>query len=98
MSPATRRTTRRNSKLQPPQSPQSSPVGGRQRVVNSKKFQIGYKLQDVGQSGVSCVELYITQDFGATWYRYGADDDNQSPIQVEVPREGTYGFCLGVKS
>lgn len=71
---------------------------GRQRVVNSKKFQIGYKLQDVGPSGVASVELYITQDNGVTWYRYGVDDDNQSPFQVEVPREGTYGFTLGVRS
>jgi len=74
------------------------PAAGRQRVVSSLKFQIGYKLQDVGPSGVASVELYITQDNGATWYRYGADDDNQSPIQVEVPREGTYGFALGVRS
>jgi hypothetical protein len=74
------------------------PATGRQRVVSSLKFQIGYKLQDVGPSGVASVELYITQDNGTTWYRYGADDDNQSPIQVEVPREGTYGFALGVRS
>jgi hypothetical protein len=67
-------------------------------VVNSLKFQIGYKLQDVGPSGVGSVELFITQDNGTTWYRYGADDDNQSPIPVEVPREGTYGFALGVRS
>lgn len=74
------------------------PGEGRQRVVNTKTFQIGYKLQDVGPSGVSSVELFITQDNGATWYRYGSDDDNQSPIQVEVPREGTYGFALSVRS
>jgi hypothetical protein len=80
------------------QEPPRQPVAGRQRVVSSLKFQIGYKLQDVGPSGVGSVELYITQDNGATWYRYGADDDNQSPIQVEVPREGTYGFALGVRS
>ena len=70
----------------------------RYRIVNSRRFQIGYKLQDVGPSGISSVELYITSDEGRTWYRYGADDDNQSPIQVEVPKEGTYGFSLGVKS
>ncbi len=66
--------------------------------MNTRKFQIGYKLQDVGPSGVASVELYITQDNGVTWYRYGVDDDNQSPFQVEVPREGTYGFTLGVRS
>jgi hypothetical protein len=82
----------------PPQVESRKPTSVRQRVVGSRKFQIGYKLQDVGPSGVAGVELYITQDNGATWYRYGSDDDNQSPIHVEVPRAGTYGFALGVRS
>jgi hypothetical protein len=42
--------------------------------------------------------LYITEDNGATWYRYGADEDRRSPVQVEVPREGIYGFTLGVQN
>jgi hypothetical protein len=67
-------------------------------VVDSRRFQIGYNLEGVGPSGVSSVELYITDDNGATWYHYGSDDDHQSPILVEVPREGTYGFVLGVRS
>jgi hypothetical protein len=87
-----------------PRDPSSSrvesrlPASVRQRVVGSRKFQIGYKLQDVGPSGVAGIELYITQDNGATWYRFGTDDDNQSPVHVEVPRAGTYGFALGVRS
>src|SRR5262249_2805842 len=81
-----------------PPEPAPPPAAGRPRVVSRLKFDIGYKLQDVGPSGVGSVELYITQDNGATWYRYGADNDNQSPIPVEVPREGTYGFALGVRS
>jgi hypothetical protein len=78
------------------ESKQLPPV--RQRIVGSRKFQIGYKLQDVGPSGVAGVELYITPDNGATWYHYGSDDDNESPVQVEVPKAGTYGFALGVRS
>ncbi len=74
------------------------PAPVRQRVVGSRKFQIGYKLQDVGPSGVAGIELFITQDNGATWYRFGTDDDNLSPVHVEVPRAGTYGFALGVRS
>lgn len=73
-------------------------VTARQRLVNTRQFQIGYKLQDVGPSGVSGVELFITQDDGASWFKYGDDPDNQSPAQVEVPKEGVYGFALGVKS
>jgi len=80
------------------QDPSRQAVSSRQRVVNSRKFQIGYKLQDVGPSGVSSIELFITPDNGATWFRYGADEDNKSPFLVEVPREGIYGFTLGVQS
>ncbi|HEY2252452.1 MAG TPA: hypothetical protein VGH74_15370, partial [Planctomycetaceae bacterium] len=76
----------------------SSTAAGRKRVVDSKRFQIGYNLEGVGPSGVSSVDLYITDDNGATWYHYGADEDRQSPFLVEVPREGVYGFALGVRS
>ncbi len=82
----------------PGQEGARQPVTARNRVVNSRRFQIGYKLQDVGPSGVSMVELYITEDDGRTWFHYGADDDKQSPIPVEVPREGIYGFTLGVQN
>jgi hypothetical protein len=68
------------------------------RIVNTRQFQIGYKIQDVGPSGVSSVDLFITEDNGGHWFRYGADEDHQSPFSVEVPREGTYGFSIGVKS
>jgi hypothetical protein len=81
-----------------PEHLRRSTSAGRRRVVDSRRFQIGYNLEGVGPSGVSSVDLYITDDNGATWYHYGADDDHQSPILVEVPREGTYGFALGVRS
>lgn len=68
------------------------------RVLNQRQFQIGYRLEEVGPSGISCVELFITQDNGATWYRYGEDADKRSPFVVNVPREGSYGFTLLVRS
>jgi len=68
------------------------------RVVNSRKFQIGYKVDDVGPSGVGEVELFITEDDGKTWFRYGNDADHKSPFQVETPRDGIYGFALRVHS
>jgi serine/threonine protein kinase/tetratricopeptide (TPR) repeat protein len=66
------------------------------RIVNSRKFQIGYKIQDVGPSGVGTVSLYITEDQGAHWFYYGDDDDQESPFLVEVQRDGNFGFLLGV--
>ena len=71
---------------------------GATRVVNQRQFQIGYRIEEIGPSGISAVELFITQDNGATWYRYGEDADKRSPFIVSVPREGAYGFTLIVRS
>lgn len=82
-----------------PEAEDPSPAANaRPRVVGSRIFQLGYRLQDVGPSGVSQVELYITEDNGRKWYRYGTDEDCQSPVTVEVPGDGVYGFAIGVKS
>lgn len=75
-----------------------SPTFSRGRVVRSKKFQIRYKVEDVGPSGVGSVELYISENDGGKWYKYGNDSDRRSPYEVVVPREGTYGFALRVRS
>lgn len=83
----------------PPREPAAPPAGAaRRRVVNTRKFQMGYKLQDVDATGVDAVEFYITQDGGAQWYRYDVDTDRQSPMQIEVPQEGVYGFALGIRT
>lgn len=68
------------------------------RMVAARKFQLGYKLEAVGPSGVSSVELFITPDAGRQWFRYGEDPDRQSPFDVEVPRDGDYGFSIRVRS
>lgn len=82
----------------PTDSGSSSTSNGRMRMVNTRKFQIGYQMEDVGPSGVSAVEFYITQDDGAKWWRYGNDPDGQTPFVVEVPSDGQYGFALRVRS
>lgn len=70
----------------------------RQRIVNTKRFLLGYKVDDVGPSGVGGVDLFITQDNGRKWYRYGEDSDRASPMEVEVPQDGEYGFAVRVRS
>jgi len=84
----------------PPTPPEAQVfrTNSRQRIVNSRKFQLGYKLDDVGPSGIGGVELFITQDQGRMWYRYGEDPDRQSPFDVSVPRDGEYGFTVRVRS
>lgn len=81
---------------EPPAAPVEEPR--RLRMVNSRKFQIGYQVDDVGPSGVGGVELYITQDQGRKWWKYGDDPDHQSPFDVEVPQDGEYGFAVRARS
>lgn len=69
-----------------------------QKAVRTHQFQLGYKLEDVGPSGVAAVELYITQDGGRKWWLYGKDEDRKSPFDVEVPGDGQYGFAIRVRS
>lgn len=70
----------------------------RHRVVNNRKFQVGYKVEDVGPSGIGGVEMFITQDNGRKWWKYGEDQDQRSPFDVEVPQDGEYGFSIRVRS
>lgn len=79
-------------------NPLPTRINSRQRVVNTRRFQLGYKVDDVGPSGVGGVDLYITPDRGRQWYRYGEDADRTSPFDVEVPRDGDYGFTVRVRS
>ena len=74
--------------------------GSRQRTVLSRRFQVGYSIEDVGPSGVGAVELYIlTSDAsGRKWWKYGDDPDQKSPFDVEVPGDGEYGFSIRVRS
>lgn len=71
---------------------------GRFRAVKSHRFEVNYRIDDVGPSGVSSVELFVTQNNGQKWFKYGDDADKQSPFVVEVPEDGIYGFAIRVRS
>jgi len=77
---------------------EATDLKGPVRIVKDTKFDLGYELENVGASGVASVELFITQDNGEHWWRYGEDEDRKSPFSVEVPAEGTYGFAIRVRS
>jgi hypothetical protein len=64
------------------------------RWVNSLTFDVDYDLQTVGPWGVSKVELWATRDGGREWVNFGVDPDNRSPMRVNVPAAGVYGFRL----
>jgi hypothetical protein len=72
------------------------PPGERPRAVNSRMFQLEYDVDSVGPSGIGRVELFGTRDGGKTWQSYTVDNDNRSPLRVNVPEEGVYGFRVVV--
>ncbi len=78
--------------------PQQSKPLRHGHLVNSKTFRIAYELEDVGTSGVSKIELYITENRGKTWFHYGSDNDLISPFVVTVPKDGDYGFVFRIRN
>jgi hypothetical protein len=47
-----------------------------------------------GASGISKVEVWVTDDDGRSWRFHSEDEDRRSPAVVKLPREGMYGFRL----
>ena len=71
---------------------------GESQLVNMHVFDVDYQVEDVGPSGVSAVELFVTENGGQEWFRYGNDADLRSPFAVDVKSEGTYGFAVRVRN
>jgi hypothetical protein len=66
------------------------------RMVNSKRVTLNFKVDDVGPSGLSGVELWYTQDC-KDWKKHDAPPQAHSYV-IEVDEEGMYGFTLLAKS
>lgn len=74
------------------------PPGERPRMVNSRLFELEYEIDSVGPSGIGRVELWGTRDGGQTWRSFTVDNDNRSPMLVQVADEGIYGFRIVVSN
>jgi hypothetical protein len=70
----------------------SIPAGTQPRLTSAKNFSLDYDVESVGPEGVAEVELWGTSDGGRTWLKWGSDPDRESPMEVEVANEATYGF------
>lgn len=66
------------------------------QVVSSPRFRLAYDVDSVGTQGIAKVQLWLTADGGATWTPANEDPDCTSPISVELPSEGVFGFHLVV--
>jgi hypothetical protein len=78
--------------------PRQLPDGRRPRVVNSRIFELEYKVDSVGPSGIRRVELWGTIDGGRTWTSYGPPKQVKSPLVVGVQHDGLYGFRVVVEN
>jgi hypothetical protein len=74
------------------------PDGRRPRMVNSRVFELEYKIDTVGPSGIRRVELWGTLDGGRTWSSFGVPKQIRSPLVVGVQQEGLYGFRVAVEN
>jgi hypothetical protein len=74
------------------------PDGRRPRMVNSRVFELEYKVDSVGPSGIRRLELWGTLDGGRTWSSFGVPKQIKSPLVVGVQREGLYGFRVAVEN
>ncbi len=100
-------TTRTGPGSRPLNSPDEPPgaIGGDAedraqvpvRKINTTRISLNFKLEDVGPSDVSVVEIWKTKD-GRVWQRNPKDADKKPPFIVEVEGEGRYGFTLVAKS
>lgn len=68
------------------------------QIVNHHIFDLEYQIDDVGPSGVSAVELFVTEDAGQHWFTYGNDNDVHSPVLIDTRGEGTFGFAVRVRN
>ncbi len=80
------------------QRPQGTASGSQERmfqprITASPNFELVYDLYGI-DNRPQRVELWFTQDRGRTWEAYGADADQQSPMEVRVKQQGLYGFQL----
>jgi len=64
--------------------------------VNSLHVALSYRIDQLGPSGVGKVEVWMTRDGGQTWTHACDDPDRRSPVEFDVPGEGTYGVSLVV--
>lgn len=60
----------------------------------SRTFSLDYSVEAMGGSLLSEVELWGTEDSGATWQKWGTDPDRNSPFDVRVGNDGLFGFRM----
>jgi outer membrane protein TolC len=61
-------------------------------------FELDYVLEGLDPAVVSEVQLWGTNDGGATWALWGVDEDRTSPVRVQVQDDAAFGFAIVVQA
>lgn len=63
-------------------------------LICDPRLVLNYRVEDLGQSGLGRVDIWVTSDKGQTWKKIGTDTDQKSPAEANLPGEGIYGITL----
>jgi hypothetical protein len=74
-------------------APPTPPVIKDMPIVNSRRCKIEFSIES-NPADVTQVEVWITPDQGKTWLLKGESRDGRSPVQVEFPGEGAFGYAF----
>lgn len=87
------------ARVQRPIAPRTIPADfSTATIINTTSFELDYDITSVGRSGIGTVELWATRNRGAEWYLLAKDNDNITPIAVELSEDGVYGLKLVVEN
>jgi hypothetical protein len=64
------------------------------QLLNGTHVTLQYQIEQQGPTGVGKVEVWATRDNGSTWQRLHESPGQNSPLQFDLPGEGTYGLSL----
>ena len=73
------------------------------KFVNCKQINLSYDLKDVGPSGVSAIELWVTQYQSRAWTKHDSypvdlGDNQPKKLPLKFEDEGIYGITLVARS
>ena len=94
-SPDGSRRQRRPAQHAPSSMPSSDKPADR-KILNTTTAQLEYRIDTVGPSGISRVDIYITRDRGQSWEKLAEDTNKRSPVSINLPGEGLYGVRLAI--
>jgi hypothetical protein len=86
-----------NSEYTPSAQPVFPKAGnGDRQLINTRLASVQYRIDQVGPSGVSKVDIWVKGGQEKGWQRMASDIDRKTPAEVMLPGDGMYGIRLAV--